>query len=211
MLDLNNWYLTLPTGAQGNPDTVHQPDLSRYSSNNFQLADTRDSVVFTADAGGATTSGSQYPRSELREMNGTAKASWSNTSGRHALRVRQAVLAVPAAKPDVVTAQIHDASSDVVEVRLEGTRLIAQYNDGKTDITLDPAYVLGAVYDLDLVAAGGRIEVDYNGQKKADIQQSGSGWYFKSGSYVQSNTSRGDSPDAVGTVAIYALDVTHTG
>src|SRR6476661_2951728 len=36
LLDLRNWYLTLPTGGDGDPDTVHQPDLERYSSPFFQ-------------------------------------------------------------------------------------------------------------------------------------------------------------------------------
>ena len=166
--------------------------------------------MFTANAGGATTAGSSYPRSELREMAGSAKASWSNTAGTHTLTVRQAVLSLPPAKPDVVTAQIHDTVSDVLEVRLQGTKLIAQYNDGKTDVTLDSSYALGEVYDLQLVAAEGRIAVYYNGTKKVDVATSGSGWYFKAGSYVQSNTSRGDEPDAVGSVVIYRLDVAHT-
>ena len=157
-----------------------------------------------------TTKGSDYPRSELREMNGDKKASWSNTKGTHILQVRQAVTAVPKAKQEVVTAQVHDSSDDVLEVRLEGRKLIAQYNDGKTDVVLDPKYTLGTVYDVKIVAAGGRIQVFYNGTKKVDIARKGSGWYFKSGSYVQSNTGKGDKSSAVGTVVLYQLDVTHT-
>lgn len=209
VLDLRNWYLTLPTGQPGNPDTVHQPGLAGYSSTWFRLDDAKGGVVFTADAGGVTTKGSKYPRSELREMNGEAQASWSNTAGTHTLAVREAVTQLPSVKPDVVTAQIHDTNSDVVEVRLEGTRLIAQYDGGHTDVTLDPGYRLGTVYDLTIVASGGRIEVSYNGVRKAVIPQSGSGWYFKAGSYVQTNTSKGDPPDAVGVVVIYRLSVTH--
>jgi hypothetical protein len=76
-------------------------------------------VVFTADAGGVTTKNSTYPRSELREMNGDEMASWSNRTGTHTLSVRQAVTELPKAKPELVTAQIHDAESDVMEVRLE--------------------------------------------------------------------------------------------
>jgi predicted nucleic acid-binding Zn ribbon protein len=209
-VDLADWYLTLPTGKKGSPDTVHAPELARYSSTWFHPDDATGALVLTANAGGATTKGSAYPRSELREMNGKKMASWSNTSGTHTLEVRQAVTALPKAKPEVVTAQVHDASSDVLEVRLEGTKLIAQYNDGKTDVTLDPRYTLGTVYDVKIVAASGRIQVFYNGAKKVDIARKGSGWYFKSGCYVQSNTSRGDKASAVGTVELYRLDVTHS-
>ncbi len=214
VLDLGSWYLTRPTGAPGDPDTVHQPGLATFSGPDFRLNETRDGVVFTANAGGATTENSDYPRSELREMSGSEKASWSNTSGTHTLSVRQAVTALPPAKPEVTTAQIHDASSDVLAVRLEATNLIVQYDDGnddggKTDITLDPAYQLGTPYDLKIVAANGRIEVYYNGTRKADIPKSGSEWYFKSGSYLQSNPSKGDAPDAAGEVVLFALRVTH--
>ncbi|HWT92495.1 MAG TPA: polysaccharide lyase family 7 protein, partial [Solirubrobacteraceae bacterium] len=82
--------------------------------------------------------------------------------------------------------------------------------DGDDDATLDPAYTLGTPYDLEIAAADGHIRVSYNGTQKADIVTSGSGWYFKAGSYVQSNLSRGDAPDAQGQVVLYALQVEHT-
>jgi hypothetical protein len=211
VIDLKNWYLTLPSGNAGKPDDVFQPQLATYGGKYFKLNDTRDGVVFTANAGGVTTKNSSYPRSELREMSGGNKASWSNLSGTHTLRVRQAVKSIPSAKPEVVTAQIHDASDDVMEIRLEGRQLIAQYDDGKSNIPIDPSYRLGTPYDLKIVAAGGRIQVFYNGVKKADIAKSGSGWYFKTGSYLQSNTTKGDAAGAIGEVVLYALDVTHSG
>ena len=71
---------------------------------------------------------------------------------RHAhADVRQAVTELPEAKPELVTAQIHDAESDVMEVRLEDKRLIAQYADGKKEFVIDPDYALGTPYDLRLV------------------------------------------------------------
>jgi Alginate lyase len=211
ILDPSDWYLTLPTGHKGDPDTVEMPKLADFSCSAFHLNDGKDGVVFTANAGGVTTSGSSYPRSELREMDGSNHASWTNTHGTHTLTVRQAVTTLPKAKPEVVTAQIHDANDDVLEVRLEGSRLTAQYNDGKTEVTLDPHYKLGTAYDLTITASGGRIRVDYNGAKKLDIAKKGSGWYFKSGSYIQSNTSKGDKASAVAVVVIYRLAVKHSG
>jgi alginate lyase len=211
ILDPSDWYLTLPTGHKGDPDTVEMPKLAGFSCSAFHLNDAKDGVVFTANAGGVTTSGSSYPRSELREMDGSDHASWTNTHGTHTLTVRQAVTTLPKAKPDVVTAQIHDANDDVLEVRIEGSRLTAQYNDGKTEVTLDPHYKLGTAYDLTITASGGRIRVDYNGAKKLDIAKKGSGWYFKSGSYIQSNTSKGDKASAVAVVVIYRLAVKHSG
>jgi poly(beta-D-mannuronate) lyase len=172
-------------------------------------------VVCTANAGGVTTKNSSYPRSELREMSGDKQASWSNRTGTHTLAVRQAVTELPAAKPELVAAQIHDAESDVMEIRLEDKRLIAQYGGdgkgGKKEFVLDQDYALGTPYDLRLVAAGGRIDVWYNDKHVGGIAQSGSGWYFKTGSYLQSNTDKGDAANAVGKVVLYRVDVTHSG
>lgn len=211
IIDPSGWYLTLPTGHKGDPDTIDASALSSYSSNWFRMDPARDGIVLTADAGGATTSGSKYPRSELREMDGDGLASWSDTTGTNTLTVRQAVTALPKAKPEVVTAQIHDSSSDVIEIRLEGSKLIAQYDDGKTDVTIDPDYTLGDVYDLRIVAADGRIQVFYNDVEKVDIAKKGSNWYYKSGCYLQSNPSKGDDSSATASVVIYQLTVTHTG
>jgi poly(beta-D-mannuronate) lyase len=210
LIDLSNWYLTLPTGDDGDPDQVHQPDLATYSGPAFHLDDAKDGVVFAATAGGATTSGSEYPRSELREMAGGDKASWSNTSGTHTLTVREAITRLPPVKPEVVGAQIHDAKNDVVLIRLNGERLVAEYGRDSTRITIDPAYKLGTPYDLRITAADSRIQIFYNGKLAADIPMSGSGWYFKAGAYVLSNTDKGDSPDADGEVVIYSLRVEHS-
>jgi hypothetical protein len=89
LLDLTDWKLTLPTGQEGKPEEIVQPALSSFTDEFFRLNEARDGVVFTATAGGVTTSGSSYPRSELREMNGQELASWSNTTGTHTLRLRR--------------------------------------------------------------------------------------------------------------------------
>jgi hypothetical protein len=52
-------------------------------------------------------------------------------------------------------------------------------------------------------------KVHYNDQKTAELPLKGSGWYWKVGAYVQTNTSNGDRADAVGAVTVYALQVNH--
>ena len=92
LLDLSNWKLTLPTGDEGSPDEITQPELDTFSVDPyFMLNDDASAVVFRADVDGVTTSGSGYPRSELREMDGTSKAAWSTTSGRHTMTITQAI------------------------------------------------------------------------------------------------------------------------
>jgi len=166
-------------------------------------------VVFTAPVDGATTRNSSYPRSELREMNGTEEAAWSNGSGTHTLRATEAVTELPESKPELVTAQIHGGDDDVMQIRLEGSRLMVQYADGAEHITLDPDYRLGTPYDIEIVAAASSVRVGYNGELKAELPLSGSTWYFKAGAYVQSNPTKGDTATAAGQVVIYSLEVDH--
>ena len=211
LIDTNEWYLTLPTGKAGSPDTIEGSKLATYHSKFFDLTTARDGIVFNAGADGVTTKNSHYPRSELREMNGSEKASWSNTSGTHVFDVREAFTKLPDAKPEVVGVQIHDAEDDVMQIRLEGKKLMVQYHDGKSEAVLDPDYQLGTPFDTRIVAANGKVDVLYNGQKKAELPLSGSGWYWKVGAYVQSNGSKGDGAGSTGEVVVYKADISHSG
>src|SRR4029078_9126157 len=97
---------------------------------------------------------------------------------------------------EVVAAQIHDASDDVMQIRLEGKTLMVQNNDVRTEQFIDPNSALGTPYNVRIVAEGGKVDVLYNGQKKAELPLSGSGWYWKVGAYVQSNGSKGCGVDS---------------
>jgi hypothetical protein len=211
VLDLKNWYLGLPTGEQGSPDNVEQPDLDAYSSEWFRVNEAGDGVVFRARADGVHTSGSQYPRSELREMDGDRKASWDGSSGTHTMVIKQAITATPKVKPDVIAGQIHATSDDLMQVKLSGSRLTVTYDDGDKTVDLNPDYTLGTVFTVKIESSGGRVKVWYDGAQKADLDISSSTSYFKAGAYVNSNTEKGDEPDAYGEVVIYDLTVTHSG
>ena len=78
----------------------------------------------------------------------------------------EAITKVPAAKPEVVAAQIHDASDDVLQIRLEGQKLMVQYNDGKSEQVLDPDYKLGTPYHVRIIAADSKVDVLYNGAEE---------------------------------------------
>ena len=211
LIDTNEWYLTLPTGKSGSPDTIEGSKLATYHSKFFDLTQKRDGIVFHAGADGVTTKNSHYPRSELREMDGSEKSSWSNENGTHVFDVREAFTKLPGSKPEVVGVQIHDAEDDVMQIRLEGKTLMVQYNDGKSEQVLDQDYRLGTPFDTKIVAANGKVDVLYNGQKKATLPLSGSGWYWKVGAYVQSNGSKGESAGSAGEVVVYKADISHSG
>jgi len=213
VLNLTNWKLTLPvnTAHGGNPDEYLQPELNGFlDPDYFHLNAARDGVVFKAHCGGATTSGSGYPRSELREMtsNGSAQASWSTTSGIHTMEITQAITHLPDVKRHVVAGQIHDANDDVIVFRLEGSKLFIDEN-GNDGPVLTTNYQLGDVFTVKFVARNGGVECHYNGQYVYTYAINTAGCYFKAGCYTQSNVSRGDAPTAYGEVVIYDLAVTH--
>lgn len=213
VLDLVNWKLTLPTASTPDgPDEIEQPELATYSDDRFFRVGPDDSgVVFTAPTDGATTSGSDYPRTELREMTagGSRKASWSNESGEHVMTVTQAITEVPPEKPDVVAGQIHDAKDDVVMVRLEGKRLFVEGGEGKELGDLDSDYVLGTTFTVRIAATPAGIKITYNDTKSVDFDKVGSGYYFKAGCYTQANRSTDAEPGAQGEVVIEDLSVSH--
>lgn len=215
MLDLTDWKETLPTGASEKPTEILQASLSTFASPPyFQVNAAGDGVQFRAPVNGVTTSGSGYPRSELREMtdNGTKNASWSTTSGTHALFIDQAITAVPQTKKHVVAGQIHDSGDDVIVIRLEYPKLFIDIN-GQTGPTLDPNYTLGKRFTVGFVATEGKIKVYYNGSSTPayTLSKSGSGNYFKAGAYTQSNCSKETvcSDSNYGEVIIYGLAVRH--
>ncbi|MFI9815958.1 polysaccharide lyase family 7 protein [Saccharothrix variisporea] len=212
VLDLKNWYIGLPTGQNEAPTNVYQPALATYSADPWFVA-TPDcaAVQFRAAVNGVTTSGSSYPRSELREMNGTAKASWSSTSGTHTMVIDQAITALPADKPHVVAGQIHDASDDVSVFRLEGSSLYITNGDTSHHKLVTSNYVPGTRFQAKFVVGGGQIKAYYNGVLQTTITKSFSGGYFKAGAYTQANCTNSApcSDTNYGEVKVYGLTVTH--
>ena len=192
VLDLSNWKLTLPINIA---KEILQPELKTTKIEPyFTLNTEKTAVQFRAPCGGDTTSNSSYPRSELREMNGSSKASWSTTSGKHTLVTKQAITSFPPIKPQVVCAQIHDDKDDIIEVLYDGKRgnpgAIAVRFNGKTQNTLlDDTYQIGTIFALKIEAANGYINIYYNDIKKLFLAKVGSKMYFKAGCYTQSNVS----------------------
>jgi len=214
VLDLTDWKITLPTDTakNGEPDEIGQPQLATFNDPPYFYVDSGSGgVVFQAPVNGVTTSGSDFPRSELREMTdgGSQEASWSTTSGTSTMAVTEAITHLPVVRPEVVAAQVHGPSSYVILIRLNGNDLFVE-NNGNNVGTLNSNYVLGTSFTLQITAANGYIQVSYNGVQKANLANNSSGNYFKAGCYTQSNTGYGDSPSAYGQVVIYSLSVSHS-
>lgn len=90
LFNLTGWDLQLPVSdGKGGVVSISQPALATYTSEYFYTDATDSSMTFWAPISGAHTSGSSYPRSELRELLDF------NYSGTHVLNVSMVVLEVP--------------------------------------------------------------------------------------------------------------------
>lgn len=225
ILSLTGWKLTLPTGTPGPapgqpgvPTEIKQPALSSYQDSNFQRVGT--GVRFIAPVSGINQVGSKYPRCELREMTADGKtgAAWSPAFGRHTMTITQQVNKLPFKKPEVVAGQIHDAPGYVLLVWIRGNgdgtaQVIARGNTGPTptDVVLHPNYALGALMTVQIVATNGTITCGLSdGPPPFTIPWTGSGCYWKSGCYTQSNvTITGEDPASYGEVLVRSLAITH--
>jgi hypothetical protein len=214
ILNLANWKETLPTGSDESPTEIKQPALATYSADPWFTPDTAcDGVQFRAAVNGVTTSGSGYPRSELREMTGSGsdEASWSTSSGTSTMVIDEAVTHLPATKPQVVVGQIHDADDDVTVFRLEGSKLYVTKGDDTHYKLATDGYQLGTRFQVKFVAGGGQIKAYYNDTLVTTIKIKSSGDYFKAGVYTQANCGN-SSPCAAtnyGESVIYGVTVTH--
>lgn len=215
ILDLSGWKLTLPVGA-GEPDEIEPPKLLSFVDNkHFFVSKKAGGVVFRAYCDGVTTKGSRYPRCELREMKekpggGMIDAAWSTDDrATHSMMATLAITKTPDVKKHVVCAQIHDASDDVMMLRLEGTKLFVERNEFER-IMLNRRYEFGTPVKLKLQAGSGRIKLWYNDTQMMDWQHSRQGCYFKVGCYTQSNRDKGDTPESYGEVVVSRLRIEHS-
>jgi Alginate lyase len=136
LLNLTDWSVTMPYDANGKqfepgvtPGVaveITQPALATFSDPNyFYVNQADDGVVFMAPANGAVTANTAYPRTELRQMagsSGTSNASWKmDSKSTNSETVAESIQHLPEAKPQVVVAQIHDSSHDIIEVLADAT------------------------------------------------------------------------------------------
>ena len=101
--DLSYWKLQLPYSSTGSFTTgsateVKQPTLATFSYDNLfyltTMTDGTSAIVMRTPVQGVTTSGSDHPRVELREMTSTGKvsAAWGTNDGKtHTMNLSQTV------------------------------------------------------------------------------------------------------------------------
>lgn len=225
VLNLKTWKVTLPVKSTTDPNEpleIRPPLIQDYAMDPwFVVQNNCQGVRFRAHTSAeVTTTNSSYPRTELRELTNGRESAWSNDSGVHTLYVDQAITSVPHGKRQVVSAQIHDGSSDVTTIRLDGTTLYATEDNNVRATVIDGNYQLGQRFQVKLVASQNKIETLYkkNGgtfESKQVINKTIKNSYFKTGVYTQSNCEKEKeygsqcSANNYGEVVIYDVWVRH--
>lgn len=225
--DLSHWKLTLPVDANGGTGgeaaELQPSQLAGYASTWFATGETGKTVEFWAPVDGATTSGSHYPRSELREMRDpyNDNVNWT-IAGQSSLQAKCKVRRVPSSTGKVVVGQIHGFQTEpLVKLvyRYSATSrsgsvyaLVKSTPDATSDVSLPLASGIGLnqafSYDIDVDAGVLKMRVNSDAwvSYRIDAAWAGVGLYFKLGDYVQAS---GSSDTDGGRVAFYRLIATH--
>src|SRR5918994_1173955 len=228
--NLSNWKITIPVDQNGSTSgiAVEVQGLSDYTNARYFYTGSDGAMVFYAPVDGATTKGSSYARSELREMNASEKAAWNLSQGGF----MGATLEVDAAPNRdgiggrLVVGQIHGQDDELVRLYWEnGTVYFANDQAGsgnsETKFTLKdstgatPDVSLNEKFSYTINAKGSTLEVDvyadgkvYESSTKINSVWQSDTFYFKAGAYLGANESNGSG---AGQASFYALDVNHDG
>jgi Ca2+-binding RTX toxin-like protein len=228
--DLDDWKLQLPVDADGGflGRYTEVKVLDTYTSDYF-FTGSDGAMVLRAPVEGVTTGGSNYARSELRELIGTANAAWDLNQGGYltvAMQVDEVPTKFDGTEAKVVIGQIHGGDHQLVRLywdhgtvywvngrnEVQARDAIYEFKDanGNTPkVDLNETFT----YTMDVKGHDLSLSLVADGKTYTSSIAIGGGWddnlfYFKAGLYLGSNetTSTGD-----GQISIFGLDVTHDG
>jgi Ca2+-binding RTX toxin-like protein len=228
--DLSDWKLTLPVDSNGgiSGTALEVKNLSNYQNSKYFYTAGDGAMTFVASVDGATTSGSSYARSELREMNGSSVAAWNLQTGGF----MSATLEVDAAPNrsgvggKIVIGQIHGKNDELVRLYWENGKLYFANDQAGSNNTEQKFYFVNASgqqpdvslderFSYTINAKGDNLEVTIfaDGQIYKSVSKINSVWqsdslYFKAGAYLGANETNGSG---YGQTSFYALNFNHNG
>lgn len=227
--NLRNWKITLPVDKNGSfrGEALELTDLNNFESSYFYDAPD-GAMVFSAYADGATTSGSEFSRSELREMNNGRPASWTASQGgtmTATLKVDQVPHLSNGQLGRVIVGQIHGKNEELVRLYWDkGSMYFMNDHAGPKNKELrfsltdasgnSPSINLGEKFSYKIDAHGNTLKLEIHADGKIYTSTSsintiwqGDKFYFKAGIYLGVNE---DSGNGVGKVSFYGLDYGHS-
>jgi Ca2+-binding RTX toxin-like protein len=229
--DLSDWKITLPTDSSGgiSGTAVEVQVLTGYQNSRYFYTASDGAMVFTAPVEGATTSGSKYARSELREMNDGARAAWNLEQGGYmaaTLEVDRVPTLADGSQGKVVVGQIHGQDDELVRLYWDkGTVYFvndrAGAGDKETKFTLldangkAPSVSLNEKFSYSIDAQDDllKVKVYADGAVYSSTTRINDVWdtdtfYFKAGTYLGVNETQGTG---FGQTSFYGLTFNHTG
>ena len=202
--DLSAWKLqTLDTTDLSFVEIAASQLTSGHKNNYFYTDSVDGSMVFRVPSNAGTTSGSTYPRVELRHTN--SGANWAlSSSTLHYLTAELKVVNVAPAKPQMVIGQIHgsETNSELLKIRWTGILPGKCYVEARYQ-TNDPAGTeygavlasglsLGDLISYTITMKSGTIDCTINGNSASQTYTAyyygtADRYYFKAGDYLQYN------------------------
>ena len=181
-------------------------DLPTYTSSNFYTDKTTGAMVLWTPSNGATTSGSHYPRTELR-----AQKEFNISSATTSETVTLAVLQTPK-RNNIVIGQLKGVSDQPIELRWKSGSIVAsvklEYGGSISDWTIATGLKVGQQFTFTMSVANGVVSISANGSSTQKFTFDNS-WdttkvYWKFGNYCQDNSSTSGNGSKV---AIYWFSV----
>lgn len=231
--DLSLWKITLPVNSSGQIGgaAVEVKNIGATFQKAPYFYTAQDgAMVFMAPTDGARTSGSKYPRSELREMDASGKEiSWTVEQGGelHAtLSVNELPVTSAGAKGRIVIGQIHGPDDELCRLYYDDGKLYF-YDDKATSSIKETQFILKSAsgqttnialnekFEYSIIADRNNLTVIavHNGVEYRAVDPVSSFWpgkalYFKAGAYVQVSapgSGAGNVGSGKGQVSFYRL------
>jgi len=231
------WKLTLPLdrsgGSSGTASEV-KPIPATYQNAPYFCTGADGSMVFLAPSSGATTSGSHYPRSELRELTASgSNAAWTIADGgtlSASLAVNELPETSAGVKGRLVVGQIHGPDDELCRLYFDQGKLY--FHDDRsgprhTELTYTLTSSTGALTSIaldqrfdytirasstGLTVSASQGGVNYSASEPISTFWPGKALYFKAGVYVQmgkSGSAAGTTGRGQGKVSFYRLAIAH--
>lgn len=227
--NLANWKLTLPTDsyARFTGTAVEVKNLSGYRNPKYFYTGSNGAMVFAAPVEGATTSGSRFARSELREMKGTERAAWTLQQGGSmtaTLEVDKVPTLFNGKGGKIVIGQIHGQTDELVRLYWENNTIYFKNEKAgarNSELRFDLKNAQGQVpnvsrdekfsYKINAKGDSLTVTVYADGKVYASHTRINDVWdkdtfYFKAGVYLGVNETQGRG---VGQTSFYALSFSH--
>lgn len=228
-LNLTNWKITLPVDVNGGitGKAAEITNLKGYEHSKYFFDSPDGGVTFRAMVDGATTGGTKYARSELREMKGTERAAWDLKEGgtmTATLKIDEAPTKNDGTVGRFIVGQIHGKEEELIRMywengkvyfvndiygpKADNTTFQLYDSEGKT-----PNVSIGEHFSYKIDAFGDKMKVDVfaDGKTYTNTMDVHPIWqtdlfYFKAGVYLGVNETQGTG---AGQATFYGLDFSH--